>query len=212
MESNERKHETRPIARQTAIEKIEKLHPYQLILYLSLLGSGIIFFFLLIAHFATRPQDISADNFILPKQFIFSTIIILASSFVLSHTQRLFQEEKMKALRNNIGLGIVLGLAFAISQYVGWLSMVDKGILFEGRTGGVYMYILSGLHFIHMLGGIIFMLITFVEMNKISRDPIKSLVATTNPYQKLKIQLLVAYWHYLDFTWVVVFFYFLFSY
>lgn len=197
---------------QSAMERIEKLHPYQLILYLSLIGSGIIFLFLLVAHFATRPADITIENFKLPKQFVVSTVIIILSSYVMGTMPKLFREEQLITLRNNLGLGLILSLAFAISQYVGWLSMVDQGILFEGRTGGVYLYILSGLHLIHMIGGIIFLLMTFLEIVKMSKDPIKSLVGTTNPYHKLKLNILVTYWHYLDITWVIVFFYFLFSY
>ena len=197
---------------QTTMERIEKLHPYQLILYLSLLGSSIIFLFLLIAHFATRPTDIALENFKLPKQFVVSTVIIILSSYVMSTVAKLFRDEELITLRNNLGIGLVLALGFAISQYVGWLSMVDQGILFEGRTGGVYLYILSGLHLIHMIGGIIFLLLIFIEIVKMSKDPIKSLVGTTNPYHKLKMNLLVTYWHYLDITWVLVFFYFLFSY
>ncbi|MEM9052678.1 MAG: cytochrome C oxidase subunit III [Bacteroidota bacterium] len=197
---------------QTTMEKIEKLHPYQLILYLALLGSAIIFLFLLIAHFATRPEDVTIENFKLPKQFVVSTIIIILSSYVMSTVSKLFREENLITLRNNLGIGLILAISFAISQYVGWLSMVDQGILFEGRTGGVYLYILSGLHFIHMLGGLIFLLLIFIEIVKMSKDPIKSLVGTTNPYHKLKMNLLVTYWHYLDATWVLVFLYFLFSY
>ncbi len=201
--------ENRP---QSTMERIEKLHPYQLILYLSLMGSGIIFLFLLIANFATRPADLALENFKLPKQFVVSTVIIILSSYVMSTVNKLFREEKLITLRNNLGIGLILALAFAISQYAGWLSMVHQGILFEGRTGGVYLYILSGLHLIHMIGGIIFLLLIFIEIAKMSKDPIKSLVGTTNPYHKLKMNLLVTYWHYLDITWVLVFFYFLFSY
>jgi cytochrome c oxidase subunit 3 len=179
---------------------------------LSLVGSGIIFLFLLIAHFATRPADIAVENFKLPKQFVVSTVIILLSSYVMSTVNKLFREEQLIKLRNNLGIALVLALAFAINQYVGWLSMVDQGILFEGRTAGVYLYILSGLHLIHMIGGLFFLLMIFIEIVKMSKDPIKSLVGTTNPYHKLKMDLLVTYWHYLDITWVIIFFYFLFSY
>lgn len=196
----------------TTIERLEKLHPYQMMLYLFLVGSSIIFLFLLIAHFATRPSELATENFFLPKPFIFSTFAILASSYFLSKAVQLFINEQLIQLRNSMGLAVMLGVVFAISQYIGWIAMIDQGILFEGRTGGVYLYILSGLHFVHLLGGLLYLFMSFLEILRISKDPIKSLVATTNPYYKLKIRLLVTYWIYLDITWLVVFFYFLFSY
>lgn len=197
---------------RTLFNRVESLHPYQLLMYLFLVSSAIIFLFLLIAHFATRPADISSENFQLPKTFIFSTILMLVSSLLLKDVQRQFRDEEMRQLRNTLGLALLMGMMFSVFQYIGWLAMMNKGIAFEGRTGGVYMYILSGLHFVHLIGGLIFLLKTFLEILKTSKDPILCLVATTNPYNKLKLNLMVTYWYYLDITWLVVFLYFLFSY
>lgn len=196
----------------SSIERIERLHPYQLILYLFLVGSSIIFLFLVVAHFATRPDSSVDENFILPKSFVFSSLIIVATSYFMSQTSDLFKREELIQLRNNLGILLFLGLSFCVSQYIGWLSMIDKGILFEGRSGGVYLYILSGLHFIHILGGVFYLLLSFLHVVRISKDPVESLVACTNPYEKLKLNLLVTFWYYLDITWLFVFFYFLLSY
>jgi cytochrome c oxidase subunit 3 len=195
-----------------SMETIERLHPYQLILYLFLIGSSIIFLFLVIAHFATRPNASVVENFTLPKTFIVSSLIIIVTSYFMSQTSELFKKEELIKLRNNLGIILFLGLSFCVCQYIGWLSMIDKGILFEGRSGGVYLYILSGLHFIHILGGIFYLLLSFLQVVRISKDPIESLVACTNPYEKLKLNLLVTFWYYLDITWLFVFFYFLVSY
>jgi cytochrome c oxidase subunit 3 len=196
----------------TSMEKLERLHPYQLILYLFLIGSSIIFLFLVIAHFATRPDASVAENFTLPQSFAVSSLLIIVTSYFMSQTSQLFKNEELIRLRNNLGILLFLGLGFCVSQYIGWLSMMDKGILFEGRSGGVYLYILSGLHFIHILGGIFYLLLSFLQVVRISKDPVESLVACTNPYEKLKLNLLVTFWYYLDITWLFVFFYFLISY
>ena len=195
----------------TTLEKIEKLHPHKMLLYLAIFGSSIIFAFMLIAFTAsyTAPGP-DEPGFVMPKAFVFSTLILLFSSYFVTQFLKLYQNEEMKKFRNFLGITIMLGLVFTLSQYWGWHQLDTTGNGLTGMNSGAYLYIISGLHILHLVGGIFFMTYQFIRISRVANDPVKSLIMVTNPYQKMKIQMLVTYWHFLDILWVGLFLYFLF--
>jgi len=64
---------------------------------------------------------------------------------------------------------------------------------------------------LHLLAGLLFLVSIWRRIGKASKDPIKSLITATTPYQQVRITMLVSFWHYLDVVWVVMFFFFLFT-
>lgn len=198
---------------QATLEKIEKLHPHKMLLYLAIFGSTLIFLFMIIAFTATNNHPVMQDGQVqlqLPKAFIFSTLILLVSSYFVSRFVRAFEQENMKKLRNMLGITVVLGFIFTISQYWGWHQLEQAGHGLSGISSGAYLYIISGLHILHLVGAMFFMTHQFIRISSISADPVKTLIAVTNPYQKMKLEMLTTYWHFMDFLWVGLFLYFLF--
>lgn len=198
------------LRKETTFQQIEKLHPHKLLLYLSLLGSSLIFMFMVTAFTTSRP-DLGLDGFQFPKAFMVSTVLLLLSSYTISHLVQFYEKDNVKEMRNYLGWTLLLGLAFALSQYFGWRQLNDSGIYLAGRASGAYLYVISGLHVVHVLGGLAFLGYLFAEMTVVAKDPIKSLIMVTNPYQKIKLEMLTVYWHFMDAVWLILFFYFLFS-
>lgn len=196
---------------ETTFQKIEKLHPHKLFLYLAILGSSLIFIFMITAYTTSKPDASHFENFTFPKAFIVSTFILMLSSFTISKVTQLYTEDNLKQLRNHLGFTFILGLGFTLSQYMGWKQLDNAGIYFTGDASGAYLYVISGLHLVHLMAGLIFVGYLFFQSIQICKDPIKSLLMVTNPYDKLKLEMVTTYWHYMDFLWVVLFFYFLFS-
>lgn len=193
-------------------EKIEKLHPHKMLLYLAIFGSSLIFVFMLVAFTATHagpPEGVQA--FRMPKAFIFSTVILLFSSYFVSRFLRAYRKENMKKLRNLIGITVMLGLVFTLSQYWGWYQLEMSGYSLTGFSSAAYLYVISGLHILHLVGGIFFMTYHFIRISRVANDPVKSLIMVTNPYQEIKLGMLATYWHFMDLLWVSLFFYFLFT-
>ena len=150
-------------------------------------------------------------NFRFPKAFIVSLVLLLFSSFSISKALTAFREDDMKALKHALGITLVLGLAFTISQYVGWYELNQANIYLSGQVSGSYLYVISGLHVLHLAAGLVFLTMTYTQVSSITRDPVKQLIMVTNPYQRVKLEMLTVYWHFVDALWVVLFFYFLFS-
>ncbi|MDQ3392852.1 MAG: cytochrome C oxidase subunit III [Bacteroidota bacterium] len=198
-------------AQETTFQKIEKLHPHKLFLYLAILGSSLIFTFMLIAYTTSRPDFLILQNFYFPKAFTVSTFVLMVSSYTISKIIRFYKSDEIKQLRNYLGYTLILGLAFSISQYIGWRQLETSGIYLSGDPSGAYLYVISGFHLIHLLGGLGFLGYFFVKSIYVAKDPIKSLIMVTNPCEKLRLEMLSTYWHFMDALWVVLFFYFLFT-
>lgn len=201
---------TKKAAQQNVIERLEKLHPHKTLLYLAIFGSCLLFGFLITAY-AMKTDYNTFIDFRFPKAFIVSLVLLLFSSFSISKALGAFRDDDMKALKQSLGLTLVLGLGFTISQYVGWYELNRSKIYLSGEVSGSYLYLISGLHVLHLAAGLVFLTVTYTHVSNVSRDQVKRLIMVTNPYQRIKLEMLTAYWHFVDILWVVLFFYFLFS-
>ena len=194
-----------------AYKKIEQLHPHQLLLYVGLVGSAIIFLFMIVAFSISRPEEADFIKMQFPKSFVVSTIVLLLSSFSVSKVLPAFDKDDADDLKKWMGITFLLGLIFGVSQITGWQELQQNSIYFAGKRSGAYLYVISGLHVMHMLGVMVFLLYLLMECHKASKDVVKQLVYSTSPYQKIKFKILTDFWHFVDVLWVVLFLYFLFT-
>lgn len=201
---------TKKAAQQTVIDRLERLHPHKTLLYLAIFGSCLLFGFLITAY-AMKTDDHTFIDFHFPKAFIVSLVLLLLSSFSISKALGAFRNDDMIALKQSLGITLLLGLAFTMSQYVGWYELNRSKIYLSGEVSGSYLYIISGLHVLHLAAGLVFLTATYTRVSNISRDQVKRLIMVTNPYERTKLEMLTVYWHFLDVLWVALFFYFLFS-
>lgn len=180
---------------------IENLHPLQVALYLSMIGSASIFFFLMVAFYATAHPDLSLY---LSRYFILSTIVILTASILVHRLVLLFEKEKLVKIRNMI-LGVIfLGSLFLVVQVVGWRDMQSKNELLNFSGPSSLIYIISGLHLLHTIIMIFLSLSYLKTYSKMVVDPIEALLRCSNPHERVKIKLFTQAWHYLNITWVIL--------
>ncbi len=75
----------------------------------------------------------------------------------------------------------------------------DK-ILGSRNSASAYIYVLSAVHLLHLLGGLIYLLVVFIGSKR-------------GKYQgsnSLRVSLCATYWHFLDFLWLYLFLFLLF--
>lgn len=190
-------------------KRLEKQHPFLIMLYLAMTGSGVVFLFLLVG-FTKSLEKFDLSSLVFPKFFFVSTILILVSSYFAQKAWIDFHIDEAKSLSKNLFYLIIIGAAFSICQILGWQSLMSQGIKFSGRAAGSYMYILTGLHILHLLAGLIFAIVQFNYYKKASEDAVQALIIFSNKYEKMKMRLLKDYWHFLDGLWIIIFLYLLF--
>jgi len=87
----------------------------------------------------------------------------------------------------------------------------DLGIYPSGHSSRIYLYIISGLQLIHLLGCLIFLVMALSTAWLARQDPVKNLMIVTDSRNKIKLEILTSYWHFLDISWVLLFLFFLFN-
>ncbi|MBY0427388.1 MAG: cytochrome c oxidase subunit 3, partial [Cytophagales bacterium] len=188
--------------------RIEGLHPHMTMLILALVGITFVFLFLLIAYYRTR-QPFADMPF--PKAFTLSTAMIVISSFVINHAVYNFEDDRIYGIRNSLLATVILGTLFSVFQIYGWVEMYFQGFSIEGYVGAnIFLYLLTGLHFLHLMGGMYFMVRELYRVQKMTKDEIRYIVYITDPYEKLKLKMVKTYWHFMDGIWVGIFFAFTF--
>ncbi|MBM4157761.1 MAG: cytochrome c oxidase subunit 3 family protein [Ignavibacteria bacterium] len=134
-----------------------------------------------------------------------NTIILLTSSLTIVLAILSLQKNYKKLCLLFLFLTVALGFSFLINKYFEWRAKIEHG-LFPGGSEllntskgetiffGLY-YSMTGLHALHVIAGLIFILI-------MTSLVYKNLQYNTN-YQKLENSGL--YWHLVDIIWIFLF-------
>jgi cytochrome c oxidase subunit 3 len=196
---------------KTWFQRIEKQHPYETLLYLAMLGSGIIFLFLSLSFLFSGREYLQGLNEQVPFAFLVSTFLLVLSGYTAVKMRLYYQEENIVKLNRALQATFTLGLLFMVFQVLGWKELTDKGINFTGIPSGSFLYVLSGIHVLHLFGAMTFAAILLVELRKTQQDVVRRLVWSTNPYEKLRIRLFTVYWQFMDAVWLILFLLFVIS-
>lgn len=194
--------------RKEVFKKLEEMYPHEVLVYVSMIGSGVIFFFTIIAFTLSKPPEADFFKFELPKSFIISSLVILVSSYTVTKILPAYEADRLEEVKKWLGITFLLGLLFGVLQLTGWKELQSHNILFRGERSGAYLYVISGLHVLHLIGVMTFVLSLLLEAQKTSVDVVKHLIYSTNPYQKVKFKILTRAWHFIDAAWIFIFFYF----
>lgn len=146
-------------------------------------------------------------DFSMPVTFYTSTIILLISSATM-HVAHV-SNKKGHANLTIFGLfiTIILGLLFAYFQIQGWQELTNAGIYLDGNPSGSFFYVITGMHAVHLLGGIVFLLLAFFKSIFKFKFKKEANVVNTSKGMGLKVRtdLLSIYWHFMDILWVYLF-------
>lgn len=192
----------------SAFSKMERMHPIRMLLVLSMIGIGVLFFILVVAF--ARTGGFQNQSFELPKFFSISTLLLLFSSYTLSKVPSYYRREKLKRMARYLGFTLGLGVLFIGAQLIGWNEMSASGVYFTGKASGTYLYLISALHILHLLGGLIFLSFLFFKTAHVAADGVRSLIFIRDPFRSLQLTMLRSYWNFIDFLWIGLYLVFLF--
>jgi len=183
------------------LTKIESLHQYKTFLYLAITGIFILFLSMLFV-FIQKSQLEQLDSFQTPKAFIFSSLLIILSSYSIQPILLLAKSEKLKAVLIRLYTCGILGLFFILSQIIGWYEFRHSGIIMHNTQSDVLLFLICLLHLIHFLGGFIYLSVLIVQISIANKNEIKKIIWLTDPHQILKLELFRVYWNFIDALWI----------
>jgi cytochrome c oxidase subunit 3 len=102
-------------------------------------------------------------------------------------------------------------MAFITTQMAGWYEISAAGINFTELAAGTYIYLISALHAVHLLGGLLFLTVIYFRTQHAASDAIRTLIFIRNPFIRQQIKMLTLYWHFMGGIWVSLYLIFLFT-
>lgn len=168
------------------------------------IASSVLIFTIMLAAYIVRRSGPGWTDVKLPVVFLVSTLAIVLSSFTLKNANTAFRHERFKSYRSNMSSTLVLGILFMVLQAWGWRQMLVAGVGLAGNPSGSFVYIISGIHLLHIFVGLVFLGIILTEALR-RRPYIDSFVYSVNPPNRLKLQLVTLYWHFVDILWLGLF-------
>ncbi|HTL80898.1 MAG TPA: cytochrome c oxidase subunit 3 [Bacteroidia bacterium] len=197
--------------------KAEKNHPLKTMIWFMIAGITMLFVTLMFLFGINDPAAVLAGK-TFPRPFIISTVIILASSFSIETAWRAFRRDNGKKLLDMLLITLGLALAFGVTQVWGWIQLWNSNITLFGvgvetisskTPNGAFLYVISGLHIVHLLGGIIFLFLMMFKVVNVRSDTIRSVVFFSDKLERTRMEMLSKYWHFLGGLWLLLFLYFL---
>jgi len=172
--------------------------------YLSILGISSAFLTIMGCLVFTLIEH-PIPTFRLPTIFHANTILILFSSYSIWQVKIALAYDNHQQIRLHLLITACVGILFTVLQIVGWSELKMQGVLFTNNITGTYLYVLSGLHLLHLLVGVGWLVYLAYLSYTIRQDAYAVLLFDTNPNEKLKIELASTYWHFVDGIWVVLY-------
>lgn len=182
-------------------------HPYNVLLFLVLFGIMALFLSFSAAFIYTRVQS-NLPPIKLPNIFILNTLILIASSATMVWAKRCYKEDNTQGYQQALLATMILSVIFMIAQFAGWRALFNQEIFINSDNSASYLYLISGLHFAHVIAGLPFLALFLWRARKDMKEPVSVLVYFSDPEKRLKLRLLTIYWHFLDILWIylVIFF------
>lgn len=129
-----------------------------------------------------------------------ATLILLGSSYLIENALRAYQLGLRKVFVQYWNLTMAAGAAFLITQALVWREVSQWGTQFNSNLFGSVFYTMTGLHALHILGGIISLLVVFFKSKRKGFFTLQ----LSRPSSEAP-RLTAMYWHFMDAIWVVMY-------
>ncbi|MCX8112178.1 MAG: cytochrome c oxidase subunit 3 [Bacteroidia bacterium] len=169
-----------------------RLHPKELILWLYLATTAMLFAGFSSAYLVQRFSEYW-KTFSIPSLFWLNTAILLLSSVTWHWGYQGHRRGNPWQLQLGLMATLSLGVIFLIGQVMGWQMLVKQGFFLAGNHKAVsYFYVLTGLHAVHLVAGLI----------AVGYWTYKALRYQVDAQGSLGLRLAGIFWHALDGLWV----------
>lgn len=170
------------------------MHPKKFALWI-FIASVIMIFAALTSAYIVRQSDGNWRVFELPDSFWITSAIIFVSSLTMHWAYLSAKRDNLETAKLAISITTLLGIAFLIGQFLAWGDLVKANVYFVGNPSGSFVYVLSGLHGLHIVGGVVFLLFVLVATFRYK----------VHSRSLAQIEMCATYWHFLDGLWLYLF-------
>jgi cytochrome c oxidase subunit III len=165
--------------------------PKELATWFLLTGIGMLFGGFASAYIVLRGVP-SWESVHLPSMVWSNTGILLISSITFELARRAVKKDRTAGLRQWLALTGILGVVFVAGQIEVWRKLSASGMYLASNLHGSFFYVLSGIHAVHILGGLIALSLV---VHKAWSGKL-----TSQSFEPLR--LCATYWHFMGGVWL----------
>jgi cytochrome c oxidase subunit 3 len=194
------------------LKERRKIHPQKFMMWVAIASMSMAFAGLTSGYMVREAQG-NWRYYTLPQFFTYSTIVIAISSVTMFLGVKAFKNREMPKFKLLITSTLLLGILFGALQFGGFYQLytqlqqvrINGQVLNQATTVRVngnpsesFLFIIAGLHLLHLLGGIFALLFVFFRT---FRTRVKT-------YNATGLEITAAYWHFVDALWIYLFVFF----
>ena len=172
-------------------EQKNRIHPHKFTLWIALASIVMMFTGFTSAYIVKRNMA-NWITFEFPRMFWYSTAAIIISSLTIIVSRNYFRQREMKKYRLWLTATLILGIAFVVMQCIGFSQLWNSGITLTKSVSFSFLYVIVGLHALHVVGGVIALTIVLIRAYSSRRKN----------YNIVPVDLMNTYWHFVDLLWI----------
>ena len=165
------------------------------------IASLVMFFAALILAFGITLYGVEIEEpIVIPTALWISTAILLASGITMIAGRYHLRRARVEIYRKYLYATTILGLAFVVSQILGAWNLFQQGIYTQANPRGSSFYAFTGIHGLHLIGGIgalIYLLRGIRGLTADEEQPLRK--------ARLRAQISAWYWNFVVVSWLVLF-------
>lgn len=176
------------------VEQPISMHPKKFALWLFIVTVVMVFAGWTSA-FIVRQAEGNWLDYDLPQVFWLSSGLVILSSISLHWAYLAAKKDNFLQLRLGMSLAMLLGVGFLVSQWYSWMALVESEVFFVGNPAGSFLYVITGVHGVHLISGLIFLIIVLIST---FRYKVHSKELNT-------LEMAATFWHFLGALWIYLF-------
>lgn len=143
-----------------------------------------------------------SSNFGVPSEEVLTrplatlnTFVLITSSITMVLALAAIQRENVKQFAAYMGATMLLGSTFLVIKGFEYTHKIHEGLTISSSLFGSFYFTMTGLHALHMVGGLIFN--TYILINGLRGR-------YANGHWE-RVEYAGLYWHFVDLVWVILF-------
>jgi len=130
-----------------------------------------------------------------PPVLWLNTVLLAVGSVGMEIARRGLRDRHYDRAARGLLAGGAFAIAFLVGQWIAWRQLQAAGYYAAANPANAFFYVLTGLHALHLLGGLV---VWARATARVLRGSIS--LETT----RLSVDLCTVYWHYLLAVWIVL--------
>lgn len=163
------------------------------------LGVATSLFALFISAYAMRISFLDWTPLPQPRLLMLNTAVLVLASGAMQWAVVAARRRDVPAVRFALLAGGALGVLFVAGQLLVWKQLGDAGYFLASSAATGFFYLLTAVHAIHVLGGLVGWTRTWMSASRGSAATAGAARLT------LSVEMCAIYWHFLLVVWVVLF-------